>query len=226
MGTKKRIPLRLYRQHDMDLIILLLNKDFGFTKAMKRALHCYGKEPYFFSVPALDEFGINREIKYVYKRELVLDSEREADIIELLDRVKPLYRNEFIKMVMRGSMIGPYAYGCLSGQNENINAENIILDFQEAVMDGKMSDPPKRNDSKGKKIEKDKSNKIKKKNEKKKNAVEPQKKEEIKIQKKQLAKQKETINKEESAMEVVEGGDYSNNDDFFSELNSMLGRNL
>ena len=64
------------------------------------------------------------------------------------------------------------------------------------------------------------------KNEKKKNAVEPQKKEEIKIQKKQLAKQKETINKEESAMEVVEGGDYSNNDDFFSELNSMLGRNL
>ena len=129
-------------------------------------------------------------------------------------------------MVMRGSMIGPYAYGCLSGQNENINAENIILDFQEAVMDGKMSDPPKRNDSKGKKIEKDKSNKIKKKNEKKKNAVEPQKKEEIKIQKKQLAKQKETINKEESTMEVVEGGDYSNNDDFFSELNSMLGRNL
>ena len=195
MGTKKRIPLRLYRQHDMDLIILLLNKDFGFTKAMKRALHCYGKEPYFFSVPALDEFGINREIKYAYKRELVLDSEREADIIELLDRVKPLYRNEFIKMVMRGSMIGPYAYGCLSGQNENINAENIILDFQEAVMDGKMS-------------------------------VEPQKKEEIKIQKKQLAKQKETINKEESTMEVVEGGDYSNNDDFFSELNSMLGRNL
>ena len=38
--------------------------------------------------------------------------------------------------------------------------------------------------------------------------------------------QKETINKEESTMEVVEGGDYSNNDDFFSELNSMLGRNL
>ena len=93
-------------------------------------------------------------------------------------------------------------------------------------MDGKMSDPPKRNDSKGEKIEKDKSNKIKKKNEKKKNAVEPQKKEEIKIQKKQLAKQKETINKGKSVIEVVEGGDYSNNDDFFSELNSMLGRNL
>ena len=65
-----------------------------------------------------------------------------------------------------------------------------------------------------------------KKNEKKKNAVEPQKKEEIKIQKKQLAKQKETINKGKSTIEVVEGGDYSNNDDFFSELNSMLGRNL
>ena len=226
MGTKKRIPLRLYRQHDMDLIILLLNKDFGFTKAMTRAVPWYGQAPYSCSVPARDEFGMNLEIKYAYKRELVLDSEREADIIELLDRVKPLYRNEFIKMVMRGSMIGPYAYGCLSGQNENINAENIILDFQEAVMDGKMSDPPKRNDSKGKKIEKDKSNKIKKKNEKKKNAVEPQKKEEIKIQKKQLAKQKETINKGKSTIEVVEGGDYSNNDDFFSELNSMLGRNL
>lgn len=39
----------------------------------------------------------------------------------------------------------------LSGQNENINAENIILDFQEAVMDGKMSDPPKEMFLRGKK---------------------------------------------------------------------------
>lgn len=151
MGSK-RIPIRLYRQHDMDLIVLYLNKEFGFIKALRRALHCYGKESFLFMAPNLEEFGKDREIKYAYRMELKLNEEKDADIIELLNRVKPLYRNAFIKSVMRGSMIGAYAYGCMIEADENVIAEDIIAEAIEAAAEGSISNPP----DKTKKVDKKK----------------------------------------------------------------------
>lgn len=143
---KKRVMMRLYRQHDMDLIVLYLNKEFGFMKALKHALHCYSrKEAFLFSAPDLEEFGIARELKYRYCLTVTLDTEKDADIIKLLERVKPNNRNEFIKCVMRGSMIGPYAYGCLSGADENLEAESIVLAAQSAATGGLLDAPPARN---------------------------------------------------------------------------------
>ena len=219
MGSK-RIPIRLYRQHDMDLIVLYLNKDFGFNKALRRALHCYGKEPFLFMSPNLEEFGKEREIKYAYRMELKLNEEKDADIIELLNRVKPLYRNAFIKSVMRGSMIGPYAYGCMIDSDENTNAKNIIEETIEAAMEGVIADPP------------DKSKKINKKkkpgNQKQVTAI--SKKQKIKEKPKKNEKDYIEIFEEKELVEIQPEVDAtesaSDDNNFFFELSGMLNERI
>lgn len=125
---KNSIKLRLYRQHDMDLLLLYKNKEFGFAKAVKRALHAYAaKEPYFFIPPPTTDIHLY-EFKSSYNTKIFLDDEKDADIIEFLDGIKKLYRNATVKNILRGAMVGPYVYGCMMHDDDRLQTEKNIYE--------------------------------------------------------------------------------------------------
>ncbi len=105
--AKKQIPVRLHRQHDMDLICLYRIKSFHLGRELKRALIAYANE-----VPYVVEISQQQPEKgYVPTSSLlhiVLDDEKpeEAEAIKILNGVKNGYRCSFIKSVFRGS--APY----------------------------------------------------------------------------------------------------------------------
>lgn len=119
-----RITLRLYRRHDIDLISLYKHPDFGFKTACVNALRAYiNKKPYFIKQPTFTE---PKEFKYGYQLFIVLDDNKDKDIIDYLKKVKPRYQNEFIKMVLRGSVIGPVAYNCFDDGSDGAGRPEII----------------------------------------------------------------------------------------------------
>lgn len=105
--SKRQIPIRLHRQHDMDLICLYRIKSFHLGRELKRSLVSYANEsPYEVEMPQQDP-----EEGYVPTSSLlhiVLDDEKpeEAEAIKLLDDIKNGYRCSFIKSVFRGK--APY----------------------------------------------------------------------------------------------------------------------
>lgn len=138
-----KITLRLYRRHDIDLISLYKNPQFDFKKACIIALRGYvTKQPVLFKQPPY--YVPKDEFKYGYQMFLILDDVNDADIIDYLETLRPRYRNEFIKMVIRGSVIGPIAYNCFpdeidaAGRDVNINNTQIVLkDFPIKTRKGK-----------------------------------------------------------------------------------------
>jgi len=119
----KNLAIRLYKQHDMDLILLYKNRNFSFTKAMKRALHAYAEgTPLFFLPPALDDIS---ELNTVYRISISLKEPEDNAIIKLLDETKTLSRNAAAKSILRGCMIGSFAYGCMSSKKYMEYTESI-----------------------------------------------------------------------------------------------------
>jgi len=119
----KNLAIRLYKQHDMDLILLYKNKNFSFSKAMKSALRAYAEgTPLFFLPPALDEIG---EINTVYRISISLKEPEDNDIIKMLEETKALSKNAAAKSILRGCIIGSFAYGCMSLQKYKEYTETI-----------------------------------------------------------------------------------------------------
>ena len=142
---KEKIILRLYRQHDMDLLLLYKNKNFGFAKAVKHALHAYiAKEPFLFYPPETVDIH-NFKFKSVYKTTIFLTEGKDDDIIEFKKKVKDLHLNIAVKSILRGSMVGPYVYGCFKSDDDRIACENIYEKIREK---DELSVPPVRNKAK------------------------------------------------------------------------------
>ena len=99
-----QITMRLYRQHDMDLLNIYYNKAFPFTTEIKNALRAY-KEKQDYKIPVNN---IPIQFKgYVKSHILIhinLNPKKESDIIELLSQIQARQRNAFIKAVLRQSM--------------------------------------------------------------------------------------------------------------------------
>ncbi len=99
-----QITMRLYRQHDMDLLNIYFNKAFPFTTEIKKTLRAY-KEKRNYKIP-VDNTSIQFK-GYVKPHILIhinLNPKKDTDIIELLSQVQARQRNAFIKAVLRQSM--------------------------------------------------------------------------------------------------------------------------
>lgn len=97
------LTVRLYWQHDLDLICLHVSPDFpSFGILCKKALCAYvrGTE---FSIPVPDEFHWN---KYVDSKTCVvhLDQEKDKDVIQFMEGIKYGFRCNFLKQIVRGYM--------------------------------------------------------------------------------------------------------------------------
>lgn len=121
-----KITIRMYRNHDMDLLTLYKNSNFGFLKATKAALKAAASgKIYQFWIPKSDKPLNNFNFKYVYQAFVYLDEKEDKDIIDWLSKVKKGYRNSLIKMVLRSSMIGPAYYACFADDNIRMICDDI-----------------------------------------------------------------------------------------------------
>ncbi len=115
MGKKKKLVIRLYRWHDMDLIMLYRNKNFSFGSAVKASLKAYANgDPLYFLPPPPDSEP--KDLPPNYRILVTLDEDKDADILTMLKKTKDRHMNAAIKSILRGSMLGSYAYGCMRGK--------------------------------------------------------------------------------------------------------------
>ena len=105
------ITVRLYKLHDYDLIYLYKNLRYPVRDMMKKALFSYVRNtPVKFdfpvSMPDEDELVNIKNSQFHIKLNEYLD----ADIIDFLLKLKPFYRNSFLKNLLRYYISGPPVY--------------------------------------------------------------------------------------------------------------------
>jgi hypothetical protein len=121
--------MRLYRQHDLDLIYLYKVKDFSFQKHMKAALHAFlNDEPYMIEVPQNKEgIILPKSIQF----HLCLSEDKDADIIAWIKLLSNGYRNSLLKNMFRNYLSAPVVIPYL--KNSEISTENKISTFIKRV---------------------------------------------------------------------------------------------
>lgn len=104
---KKLFKIRFYKAHDLDLIKFIESRCLDTNKAFYCVLKSYCKNEVFgIKLPKLS--GIEeRRYKSVYQRNLVLYEGKDDDIIELLTSIRPGYRNNFMKNLLRQYLCVP-----------------------------------------------------------------------------------------------------------------------
>ena len=105
------ITVRLYKLHDYDLIYLYKNLRYPVRDLMKKALISYVRNtPVKFDfpidVPEEDELVNIKNSQFHIK----LNEYTDADIIDFLLKLKPYYRNSFLKNLLRYYIAGPPVY--------------------------------------------------------------------------------------------------------------------
>lgn len=100
-----KIILRLYRQHDLDLIALHKNPKFCLTKAMKVALGAYVRnENIKIEPPEAADFQFET-IPKIVTLFLVLNDNKDKDLIKWIENVRPGYRNSAVKNIVRNYLL-------------------------------------------------------------------------------------------------------------------------
>lgn len=97
-----KITIRVYRRSDPDIMGLCMIPGYDFPLEMYRVLCSYVRgEP---CVVEYD-FGFYHESKFpdLLQRHVILDPVADADVIEWLKMIRPMYRNNFLKNLFRSS---------------------------------------------------------------------------------------------------------------------------
>ena len=99
--SKKRYTIRLYQRHDMDLITFCELYEVSFARAAYCVLKSFVKgETFVLAIPS-KKMNSDDELKHLYHKKLILDTEKDKDVIALLENVLPGYKNSFIKNLLR-----------------------------------------------------------------------------------------------------------------------------
>lgn len=99
-----KVSVRLYRQHDMDLIRVYLGCRGKFTVYLRESLRAFCRR-YNYSIPAQDvATDYSGYLPTIINMHVTLDDNQDADIIRLFDNIKNKQRNAFIKAVARRSL--------------------------------------------------------------------------------------------------------------------------
>lgn len=127
------VTLRLYRQHDLDLITLYRHPSFSLANAIKRSLFAYvRKEQLTIKQPEPYQIS-NDKISKTVQMHIYLDTEIDKDIITWLKKTKEGYRNSVLKNIIRGYLSAPCIYSYQDSdtaiddaiENKNLSDINI-----------------------------------------------------------------------------------------------------
>lgn len=109
-----KVMLRLYRQHDMDLVGLHLHPNYKLGRVIKEALKNYvnGK---IYKIAMPNEEELPKEIRKKYQVQIFLHDEKDKEVIEWLKTTTKNQRNSLIKNITRQYLNTLY----LNGYREN-----------------------------------------------------------------------------------------------------------
>lgn len=122
------VTLRLYRQHDLDLITLYRHPSFSLPAAIKRSLIAYvRKEQLIIKQPEPFTLG-DEKISKTVQMHINLDDKNDMDIIKWIKATKEGYRNSVLKNIIRGYLAAPCIYSYqTSSNNINVAVDNNDL---------------------------------------------------------------------------------------------------
>lgn len=101
-----RVTLRLYKRYDLDLIYLANHDDFSLPQVAKNVLTSFTRGRAFkIDLPKKEIYKELADNDTTYMYVFDLDREEDADVIELLQKVKTNQRNPFIKNLVRSYMV-------------------------------------------------------------------------------------------------------------------------
>ena len=122
------ITLRLYRQHDLDLITLYRHPSFSLPAAIKKALKAYVKKEQF-AIKQPPTYELPKEkISKIVQMHISLKEDEDSDIIEWIKDIKEGFRNSVLKNIIRGYLMGPYIFSYQKSSDANdIASENADL---------------------------------------------------------------------------------------------------
>lgn len=101
------IKMRIYRRHDLDLIGLFANDNFKFEEEVANSLRAYvRKENKRITTPIAHSFS--KCVNPKSQVNIILDEQKDKDVIEFLFSVPSGNRNSFIKSVFRNYIDAPY----------------------------------------------------------------------------------------------------------------------
>lgn len=100
-SVARRYTVRLYRVHDYDLISLMLMHNFDIRKAIYISLtnFCKSKRVVFRIPPQI--YQKPEDMNWVYTMTIYIDSEKDEDIVRLMNMIQPGCRNSFLKGLLR-----------------------------------------------------------------------------------------------------------------------------
>ena len=115
-----KVMLRIYRQHDMDLVGLHLHSSFMLGRAFKQALIAYVRGEIFkIDIPEPEE--LPNEIRHSYQIQIFLDDEKDKDIIDWIKTTNSGQRNSLIKNIFRSYAFSLYLKGYGNMKEELLN---------------------------------------------------------------------------------------------------------
>lgn len=104
MSKKLKIEIKIYTYHDMDLVSLFKTKQIQFPETTRKVLNSYAKGEVYRVQPIRRKnktFLPKDAYKKYYHYYVVFDSEEDAPAINLLERITPGFRNNFVKTILR-----------------------------------------------------------------------------------------------------------------------------
>jgi hypothetical protein len=120
------VIVRLYRQHDIDLMAIYLKKGIKFSTTMKEALLAYARnEPYSIQIP--DGPYKKHYLKKSIAFHIELDEETDRDAILLLKKVRVGMRNVFLKTLFRNYVEELPMDAAWIGSNLLLDKESALL---------------------------------------------------------------------------------------------------
>lgn len=107
--SKIRYTIRLYRLHDLDLITFIMTHEFDIMHAIYSSVTAFAKgEAFLISIPPITKSEMP-QLRRVYTKTLILDTEKDTLTISMLDRITPGKRNNFFKNLLRLYLMYPFS---------------------------------------------------------------------------------------------------------------------
>ena len=105
---KKKILMRLYRIHDLDLITFIQTHELDFPKAVYCSLKAFTKgETFVIKIPPKRDIDKELILKRNYTYIIYLDEDKDKKEIILLEKIAKGNRNNFLKNLLRLYLCNP-----------------------------------------------------------------------------------------------------------------------
>ena len=126
------LKLRLYMPHDVDLISLMLTHEIDIVQCLYCAATAFSKGDSF-AVKIPPKRTTRLAPRRIYCKNLILDTEKDKNLLELLGKIEDGYRNNFLKNILRLYLFFPVTEEFLINQRDM----DIFLELYKSFTDGK-----------------------------------------------------------------------------------------